>query len=77
MLEIYTDNKSNKKKYLRVLMFLGIISLPLWVGLTRDIPYNGLGDFYQFFRVFMFVLLMVYLYAIVRLLLRIRQLSSG
>ena len=76
LVEIYTDKESSMKKYVRVMLFLGIISLPLWLGL-RDIPYSGLGGFYLFFRVFMGLLAILYVYAFIRLLLRIQQLKSS
>jgi hypothetical protein len=72
--EIYTDKEPNMKKYFRVMVFLGIISLPLWIALTRDVPYSGLHEFYQAFRVFMSILALIYVYAVIRIFLRILQL---
>jgi hypothetical protein len=76
LLEIYSDKESNMRKYFRVMAFLGIISLPLWIAFTRDVPYSGLQGFYQAFRIFMMILALIYIYAIVRIYLRIQQLRQ-
>jgi len=72
-LEIYTDAESKIEKYQRLLMFLGIIMLPLMFAIINlnKAPYSWVSVI-QVFNAMLFVL---YVYAIIRLLLRIRQLK--
>jgi hypothetical protein len=72
-LEIYTDSESKIGKYVRLLAFLGILMLPLFfaiISLSRA-PYSWISVI----RVFNFLLFVLYVYAMIRLLLRIRELK--
>ena len=72
-LEIYTDAESKIGKYQRLLAFLGILMLPLFFALfnLRDTPYSWVSTI----QVFIFLLFLLYVYAIVKILLRINQLK--
>ncbi|HUV26132.1 MAG TPA: DUF2812 domain-containing protein [Anaerolineales bacterium] len=72
-LEIYTDAESKIGKYQRLLAFLGILMLPLVFAVINlsKAPY-GFVPIIQVFNALIFVL---YVYAIIRILLRIRQLK--
>ena len=70
--EIYTDAESKIGKYHRLLAFLGILALPLFLGIinTRDMPY----DWFSPIRVIIWLVFLLYVYAFVRILIRINQL---
>lgn len=72
-LEIYTDAESKIEKYQRLLAFLGILMLPLLLGLInlRTRPYDWISYVY----VFVAVIFVLYVYGIVKLWLRINQLK--
>ncbi len=72
-LEIYTDAESKIGKYQRLLAFLGVLTLPLFLGVInlRDAPY----DWTSIVLVLIFLLFLLYVYMIVRILLRINQLK--
>jgi hypothetical protein len=72
-LEIYTDAESKIGKYQRLLAFLGILMLPLIIGMInlRNPPYDWMSTI----QVFTFLLFVLYVYAIVKLLIRISQLK--
>ena len=72
-LEIYTDAESKIGKYQRLLAFLGILTLPLFLALInmRDLPYSGMSVI----QGIVLVMFLLYVYAIVKLLLRINQLK--
>jgi hypothetical protein len=72
-LEIYTDAESKIGKYQRLLAFLGILMLPLFFGVytLSKAPYGWV----PIIQVFNALLLVLYVYAIIRILLRIRQLK--
>jgi len=72
-LEIYTDAESKIEKYQRLLAFLGILALPLFLSLINlsDPPY----DWFSPIRVIILLIFMLYVYALVRILLRINQLK--
>jgi len=73
-LEIYTDTESKIGKYQRLLTFLGILMLPLFftiMNLNNLAPYGWMS----IIQLFVALLLVLYVYAIIRILLRIRQLK--
>ena len=72
-LEIYTDAESKIEKYQRLLAFLGILILPLAISLInlQSRPY----EWVEFLLVFIFLLFLLYVYAIVRIWMRIGQLK--
>ena len=73
-LEIYTDAESKIGKYQRLLVFLGILMLPLFIFVvinTGDAPYGWISVI----RVINFLLFVLYLYAVVKILIRINQLK--
>jgi len=73
-LEIYTDAESKIGKYQRLLAFLGILMLPLFFGVYNLSKASyGWVPIIQVFNALLFVL---YVYAIIRILLRIRQLKG-
>lgn len=75
--EIYTDNASKAKKYTRLLTHLTIF-LPIYIVLaTRPVSMEShLFDLYSIARVIMSLILVLYAYAMVRLLMRINQLRK-
>jgi len=66
-LEIYTDAESKIGKYQRLLAFLGILMLPLFMGM---INMRGRFPFFIIFTIFL-----IYVYALIRILIRINQLK--
>jgi hypothetical protein len=72
-LEIYTDAESKIEKYQRLLAFLGILALPLFISLInlREPPYDWLSPI----RVIILLVFILYIYALIRILLRINQLK--
>lgn len=77
MPEIYTDNASKTQKYGRV-MFPLIIFLPIFFSMiTRPISIESkFYDFYSIAKLVMSVIMMLYVYAMVRLLVRINRLKK-
>lgn len=73
-LEIYSDNESKAKKYQRILIFL-IIFMPIYMGMMIT-PSRSASTFMMIVSIFMAVLLMGYIYAIVRLWRRITELKK-
>ena len=73
-LEIYTDAESKIGKYQRLLAFLGILMLPLFFSIfnLRDpLTYGWMS----IIRIFISLIFVLYVYAIVRLWMRINQLK--
>ena len=72
-LDIHTDAESKIEKYQRLLMFLWILMLPLMISLInlRSRPYDWLSFIYGFIA----VIFVLYVYAIIKLWLRINQLK--
>jgi hypothetical protein len=72
-LEIYTDAESKIEKYQRLLAFLGILMLPLLFSLInlRSRPY----EWVSLVLIFIALMFVLYVYAIVKLWLRINQLK--
>jgi len=66
-LEIYTDAESKISKYQRLLAFLAILMLPLFMAL---ITMRGRFPFFIIFPLFL-----LYVYALIRILVRIDQLK--
>jgi hypothetical protein len=74
-LEIYTDAESKISKYQRLLTFAAILMLPLFIFVivnTGDAPYGWISVI----RVINFLLFVLYLYAVVKILIRINQLKK-
>jgi hypothetical protein len=65
--EIYTDAESKIGKYQRLLAFLGILMLPLIMGM---INMRGRFPFFIIFTIFL-----IYVYALIQILIRINQLK--
>jgi len=72
--EIYSDNESKVNKYQRLLLYL-VVFLPIYINLVNIVNRNQSG-FMQILTFFMFTLMMLYMYAMLRLLLRIGQLKK-
>ena len=72
-MEIYTDAESKIGKYTRLLAFLGILMLPMFFGIINlsNAPYSWVSAIW----VFTCLLFVLYVYAMIRLLLRIRELK--
>ncbi|GAG46554.1 unnamed protein product, partial [marine sediment metagenome] len=73
-LEIFTDDESKIGKYQRLLTFLGILALPQVIFITT------LGDPppYEWFSPIRFIIVLIfllYVYAIIKILIRIKQLK--
>ena len=66
-LEIYTDAESKISKYQRLLTFAAILMLPLFMGM---INMRGRFPFFIIFTIFL-----IYVYALIRILIRINQLK--
>jgi hypothetical protein len=78
-LEIFTDNASKAKKYQRILVFMAILFLPILLGLlgtVKMVNEDDIGIFIQIIAVSISVLLIVYIYAMTRLLSRFNQLMK-
>jgi hypothetical protein len=72
--EIYSDNESKKKKYQRILLFL-VIFLPIYSN-ALFMTNRSSNIFIQVITFVMIVLMLIYVYAMVRLLHRITQLKK-
>jgi hypothetical protein len=72
--EIYSDNESKKKKYQRILLFL-VIFLPIYSNVLF-MTNRSSNIFIQVITFVMFVLMLIYIYAMLRLLRRITQLKN-
>jgi len=75
MLEIFTDNQSKAKKYQRIMFFL-IILLPIFLNFISISNQADKSDIIQIASILMGMLLVLYVYAMVRLLHRIMQLKK-
>jgi hypothetical protein len=76
--EIFTDVESKAAKYKRVLVYVAffyIIMMVVLVGqISRDSPYPWWGIIHGI-RIFLLVILLFFSYAIIRLAIRIKQLT--
>ena len=72
--EIFTDNESKSRKYQR-LMFLLIIFLPIYSTAINSLS-KAEGTFYKIFSVIMAMFMLLYAYAMIRLLHRVTQLKK-
>ncbi|NPV75639.1 MAG: DUF2812 domain-containing protein [Anaerolineae bacterium] len=77
MPEIYTDKASNTQKYALIMLPL-IVFLPIFVWMiTRPISLESrFYDFYSTAKLAMSLIMMLYVYAMVRLLVRINRLKK-
>ncbi len=73
--EIYTDNESKSKKYQRIMLFL-IIFLPIIMNSIIMINQDSDSGFPKMIAFIMGMLMLLYVYGMVRLLLRITQLRK-
>ena len=73
-LEIYTDNESKQKKYSRILLFL-IIFFPIYSIMINDL-HNAEGWFYEIVTFVFFLFMLLYAYAMMKLIHRISQLKK-
>jgi len=71
--EIFSDNESKQKKYGRILLYL-IIFMPIYIVLLTRVN-QASSTFYKIVTLVMFLLLLLYTYAVVMLLRRISQLK--
>lgn len=71
-MEIYTDAESKIEKYRRLLAFLGILALPLVISLINlgDPPY----DWFSPIRFVILLIFVLYVYAFIKILMRINEL---
>jgi hypothetical protein len=69
--EIFTDNDSKIRKYQRLLVFLLVISAPVVVIFTSLLD----DESHRFVIIIYLVLMIFYLYAVVRILMRIQKLK--
>lgn len=72
--EIYSDNESKKKKYQRILLFL-VIFLPIYANLLI-ITNRSSNIFIQIITFILFLIMLMYGYAILRLIRRISELKQ-
>jgi hypothetical protein len=72
-MEIYTDAESKIEKYQRLLAFLGILALPLFLSIINlgDPPYA----WFSTIRVIIFLIFVLYIYAFIKILMRINELK--
>lgn len=75
--EIYTDTPSKAQKYQRLLTFL-VAFLPIYITLaSRRIFTDGeLVNIYQPGRLFLSIILILYVYAMIKIIQRIQQLKG-
>jgi len=74
ILEIFSDNESKSKKYQRILLFL-VVFLPIYINAINLVNKRS-GTFFEIFTFVMFLFMILYGYAIVRLFTRINQLRK-
>ncbi len=74
VLEIFSDNESKAKKYQRILLILVVI-LPLYINAINLVNKRS-GTVFEIFTFTMFLFMILYGYAIVRLFTRVNQLKK-
>lgn len=74
ILEIFTDNESKQKKYGRILLFM-VIFFPFYSIMLNDL-HEAEGAFYEVATFVFFLFMLLYAYAMVRLLHRLSQLKK-
>ncbi len=72
--EIYSDKESKAKKYQRLMLYL-IIFFPIYLNFVLILSRDE-GGIMQVITFLMFILMLIYVYALVRLLYRITQLRK-
>ena len=72
--EIYNDNESKRKKYERIMLFL-IIFLPIYINFIVILNRSE-NSIMKVFAFVMFALIVLYSFAMIRLLQRIKQLKK-
>jgi hypothetical protein len=76
---IFNDNASKKEKYKRILIFLGIAGFPMYyqaLFLFPTLAANGelsYPSFYFFFRIFLYVMVGLHVFAVVKVLQMYRK----
>lgn len=76
--EIYTDSASKSQKYSRLLAYL-IIFMPIYIIMVTR-PLEGEGGFFNILSILKLVFslfLILYAYAIIRIIIRISQIRKG
>ena len=71
-MEIFTDGASKAKKYQRIMLFMTAMFPVIFISMMNISRADG--TFYQVFSVILSVIMIVYVYAVARLLGRITQL---
>jgi hypothetical protein len=73
--EIFTDNESKINKYKRLLGYLCIFLLPLWTVFIIQISVDSYS-WMKGIQIFILIVSLFFIYAVIRILLRIRKLKS-
>jgi hypothetical protein len=74
--EFYSDKGSKVQKYRRLALFLTIL-MPIMLNATFGLSRGPNSGFFAGVRIFYIFVLLIFSYAIIRLLLRIRQLKKS
>jgi len=74
--EIYSDSRSKAKKYQRILLFLTIF-LPIYLNTIFFVGAGTDSEFIRILTMLMAAIMVLYAYAMVRLLVRINQLRKS
>lgn len=73
--EIYSDKESLKQKYKKLLRFLLLAGFPLFYNFFIIFRNYGRSGFYRYFWPFNTIILILWLYAFIRILLYVRKLT--
>jgi hypothetical protein len=78
--EIFSDNESKIKKYQRILLFLMIVSLPIYfnvINLSNKHTSTFFSETFTFVMfLLMFLFMLLYIYGMIRLFMRVYQLKK-
>ncbi|MEN8223105.1 MAG: DUF2812 domain-containing protein [Acidobacteriota bacterium] len=74
--EIYSDRESLKKKYRTILTFLFLVGLPLIFNFFTVFRSYGRSGFYKYFWPFNTIILILWIYAVIRIIIYMRS-ESG
>jgi hypothetical protein len=76
----FNDNASQKEKYKRLLIFLAITGFPVYyqglIFFPSLLATGHIETFYQFFLFILYPIMILHFYAVIRILLRFRKLST-
>lgn len=74
--EIYTDKKSLKEKYKKLMFFLMLTGIPLFYNFFIIFRHYGKTNFYFYFSILNDLILVLWLYAFIRVIIYVRKIGK-